>query len=242
MLQQLCRVFAGGLNHSQVDRSRYTKGPSGKSTPEAAVSLLFQKWERKTEKSHGTFVMRILYFSTRWSLLWHPASSCHTSPRSASGTPLRTSADSVLGRTLRFRCLRGGLGYCHGNTAPCHIPTWNSSRVKQIQFGELLPKLVSWLLLNLYIYVTFNKPNTPLNARGQRSQPVNSKFKRPQNEQFAEVSWQEVTFSEREGQRSQSCENPLSCSSNCTSQPQLNSSLQRDHWQLINHSTAGCKN
>lgn len=79
----------------------------------------FRNGGQRAEKSRGTFVMRILYFSTRWSLLWHPASSCHTSPRSASGTPLRTSADSVLGRTLRFRCLqRGGLRYCTQQQQP----------------------------------------------------------------------------------------------------------------------------
>jgi len=57
------------------------------------------------KKKHSTFVMRIRYFSTRWSLLWHPASSCQTSPLRASGTPLLTSADSVFGLTLKLRCL-----------------------------------------------------------------------------------------------------------------------------------------
>ena len=57
-----------------------------------------------------TFVMRIRYFSTRWSLLWHPASNCHTSPLRASGTPLLTSADNVFGLTLKLRCLGVGEG------------------------------------------------------------------------------------------------------------------------------------
>lgn len=54
------------------------------------------------------------YSSTWWSLLWQPARSCHTSPRRASGMPLRTKAGSCLGRTDRFICLkeerRGGRG------------------------------------------------------------------------------------------------------------------------------------
>lgn len=52
-------------------------------------------------------MMRVRYSSTWWSLLWQPARSCHTSPRRASGTPLRTRAGSCLGRTDRLVCLQG---------------------------------------------------------------------------------------------------------------------------------------
>lgn len=55
-----------------------------------------------------TFVMSVRYSSTWWSLLWQPARSCHTSPRRASGMPLRTKAGSCLGRTDKFICLREG--------------------------------------------------------------------------------------------------------------------------------------
>lgn len=53
-------------------------------------------------------MIRVRYSSTWWSLLWQPARSCHTSPRRASGMPLRTREGSCLGRTDRLVCLPGG--------------------------------------------------------------------------------------------------------------------------------------
>lgn len=86
---------------------RYTREPLSKRVHTVSVFPFLKRWGGRggNEKKHSTFVMRIRYFSTRWSLLWHPASNCHTSPLRASGTPLLTNADNVFGLTLKLRCL-----------------------------------------------------------------------------------------------------------------------------------------
>lgn len=95
--------------------------------------------------------MRIRYFSTRWSLLWHPARSCQTSPLSASGTPLLTSADNVFGRTLKFKCLRGRreMHFAYGNQDTKHrgMVTLLSSACTS-NLGSIW--LHSWPLLSHY--------------------------------------------------------------------------------------------
>lgn len=96
-----------------------------------------------------TFVMSVRYSSTRWSLLWQPARSCQTSPRSASGMPLRTKAGSCLGRTDKFMCLQWG---------------------KKRSVYQIYTK-IKWCLFN---YNVFNEPLSSLLMTGRAKTKMTS--------------------------------------------------------------------